>query len=214
MALATDLWMPTLKGRLPGAVDAFLLSELQNTIKDFCKDSTAWRGVVRGLDIVAGQRTVATNPVIPSERHVIGILRVYRTDIGLPMADKSHFPLIDGTIIGWTASGDDPSVIELGITPTANEVDALNAWVYYEPTDLATMTDVQMPVVLKRKFYEVIQDGVLGRMYAQPNKPYSNGQSAQYHLKRYRLKLHETRTQAALGFTPGAQNWAFPRFGR
>ena len=214
MALATALWMPRLLARIPGAVEAVVLDELKEVIKDFCKDSTSWRGVIRELDVVEGERLIPTNLTPATERKVIGILAVYHNAYGSALHDRSHFPMIDSWITGWTANGDDPSVIELGQLPTADVLGALSAWVYYEPTDIATMTDIEMPEILKRQFFEFIMDGVLGRMYAQPNKPYTNGPGAQFHSKRYRLKVGEARAHANAGFTSRAQNWFFPTWGR
>lgn len=211
MALATDSWLPLVQARVPGSIPAVVLAELQQTILDFCRDTTAWRGVERGYDILTGVRTVDLNRPAPPpgpDRKVIGVIALYKS--GLQQHDLTHFPVINGTIQGWTATGDDPAVIELPSVPLADALAAIDAWVYYEPTDIVTL--VALPVVFTTHYWETIYDGALARMFMQPDKPYSSGQAAGYHGKRYQLKKASARSRAAQGFTPSGQNWSYPNF--
>jgi hypothetical protein len=73
---------------------------------------------------------------------------------------------------------------------------------------------VFLPELLLDTHWEDIFDGVLGRMYAHPDKPYSDSGGSAYHLKRFRTRINQARDMANRGYTGNAQNWTFNRFGR
>jgi hypothetical protein len=214
VALATDLWMPYLLARLPGAAVDHTLAELRVAINDFCKESTAWRRPLRNVPTVIGSRNVPLNPQLgPSPTaKVIGVLKVYEGVLGKPLPDKTFFPMIDGSMEGWTSNADDPSIIELAAAPT--QAGSLSVLVYLAPNDVTTWTTTDAPPVMTFNFWEAIFDGALARMFVEPDKPYSSTAAATYHLKRYRSKTREALAQSLAGFTPNGQNWSFPQFGR
>lgn len=61
-------------------------------------------------------------------------------------------------------------------------------------------------------WFETLLDGVLGRLYSQPAKPYSNQQLGLNHLKLYRAGVQRARAEAQLGYTSGPGRWRFPLF--
>lgn len=74
--------------------------------------------------------------------------------------------------------------------------------------------NVTFPTDLFQQWFQVILDGVLGRLYAMPAKPYSSPQLADFHSKRYRAGVVRARTTAQAGYTEGAGRWGFPYFAR
>jgi hypothetical protein len=77
------------------------------------------------------------------------------------------------------------------------------------PTETATT----FPDVAAAKHYEALLDGLLGRLYGHPAKPYSNPQLATYHLNRFRNAIGEASAEQKQGGFAG-QNWTYPRFGK
>jgi hypothetical protein len=70
--------------------------------------------------------------------------------------------------------------------------------------------DVNFPPHLWTQWFETILDGTLGRLYAQPAKPWSNPQLAQYHGSRFRMGFNRARDIAARGYSNQHHTWAFP----
>jgi hypothetical protein len=56
-------------------------------------------------------------------------------------------------------------------------------------------------------------DGVLGRMFMMPAKPWSNKTQAAYHHKRFRNRMAFHKQEVTKGFSYGTPSWHFPRNG-
>lgn len=72
--------------------------------------------------------------------------------------------------------------------------------------------DTEFDVDLLSTWFETIVDGVLGRLYMQPAKPYSSQQLGLTHMKLYRAGVQRARAEAQLGYTSGPGRWMFPQF--
>jgi hypothetical protein len=64
------------------------------------------------------------------------------------------------------------------------------------------------------QWFEVILDGTLFRLYAQPSKPFSNAQLAMYHGKRFRAGMARARILAEKLHAGTGPTWAYPYFAR
>jgi hypothetical protein len=56
-------------------------------------------------------------------------------------------------------------------------------------------------------------DGVLGRLYGMPMKPWSNQTHAVYHARRFRNAMASRKQEAMRGFVYDMPRWRFPRVG-
>ena len=198
--------------RLPGASKTLVEEEVKRVIQNFCRESLAWRTMLYGFNISAGNREIEVVDGDGSEREVIQIFRVYYSRRQL--TPYSHTPWETSTDhpIGWTTKTNDPSTIVLSTIPLRSYTDVIDVWAALRPLD---PTDVAADMsLLENDFWEVIYDGALGRMFSQVEKPYMDNADAVYHLQRYRNGTRKARDQANRGFTGNAQNWTFPRFGR
>lgn len=72
--------------------------------------------------------------------------------------------------------------------------------------------DSNLPPHMWTQWFETILDGTKGRLYAQPAKPWSNPQLAQYHGARFRMGFNRARDIAARAYSNQQPNWAFPYF--
>lgn len=61
------------------------------------------------------------------------------------------------------------------------------------------------------KYSNGLLDGLLGRMMSQIAKPYSSGQVAMMHLKRFRSAMSSARVETTRQNLHGAQTWMFPQ---
>jgi hypothetical protein len=66
--------------------------------------------------------------------------------------------------------------------------------------------DNGLPEALFNQFFEVILNGVKGRLFGHPGKPYSSPQFAEYNMKRFRVGINLARGQAAQ-LNSGQQAW-------
>lgn len=57
-----------------------------------------------------------------------------------------------------------------------------------------------------------IMEGVLSRLYAMPEKPWTSKTLMEYHERRFRRGMAEVRLASNAGRVRGAQSWRFPRF--
>ena len=203
-------WRESLIPRLPGAITAYIDEEILRVIEQFCRESTAWRDTLYGFNITALNREI---PIINGDglsTTVLGILRVYYDQRQL--TNYSHTPWETTTSVptGWSTKSGDPSTVVLSTIPSQAHTGLIDTWVYQMPKTPLT----SLPDVILGEFWEIIFDGVLGRMFAQPDKPYTDVLTGGYHMTRYRTGTVKARDQANRGFTATAQNWVFHSFGR
>lgn len=206
-------WVNMLLPRLPGASKTLVEEEVKRTIDNFCRESTAWREMLYGFNITAGDREIPVVYDDGTEIEVVQLLRVYYSRQQLTPYSHAPFETSTNTPTGWTTKAGDPSTIVLTTIPTVSIADAIDVWVSLAPVNPASLADTSMNVLVT-DFWEVIFDGTLGRMFSQENKPYSNKADSLYHLTRYRNGTRKARDMGNRGFTGNAQNWTFPKFGR
>ena len=208
--MAIDSWTNLILPRLPGATKTLVEEEIKKTVDLFCRNSAAYRRMVYGYHVTAGDREVTLQIDDGTVDKVCQVLRIYYERRQL--TQYSHVPWEISTDVprGYTVKPQTTDVILLSTIPSRDLTDVLDAWVALVPLDIEN-NDNQL---LEQDFFEAIFDGALGRMYAQNNKPYSDQKLGVYHLSRYRNELRKARDMANRGFTGNAQNWTFPSFGR
>jgi len=198
--------MEKLVARIPSEPESIIQDELVSVIKDFCREGKPWRVRLDGYNTVAGQATVAINPVDADSKCIDILKAFYKSNELGQAAYRVHTPA-DGSPIGFTCPT--PDVITLIPTPSTSETGVLDVYVALVPLDPATF----VPDFFVTHHFEAILDGTLGQFYNQPMKPFHDRELAKYHLRRYRNKTREASDMAGRGYTPSAQDWAFPRFG-
>jgi hypothetical protein len=79
--------------------------------------------------------------------------------------------------------------------------------------DCESCSDWAIPDWMYDMFFQDWLDGVLGRMYAMPSKPWSNLQLAQYHSKRFRNEMAFRKQEAQRGYAYNVPTWRYPQSG-
>jgi hypothetical protein len=185
----TDPWqllMENLRTQLPGCKDSQIRLELFNTVDEACRTVNLWT------------QTVAV-PLI--EDHPTYRLAAPAGDI-IEVVDVSHASMI------LTDTVFDPISLYLDLGRDPDEKDLHTpVFVMLRLAPLRT-NDVAsyLPGNLWAQHHQLLLDGVLGRMMAQPAKPYSSPKLAEYHLRRFRNALQEVRVAT----TGGGTAWRFP----
>jgi len=210
MSIALSTWLKDILPRTPGLVRSVAKRELLLTVREFYEQSFAWRGTVGPLDILADQASYKLSPEEYDEQaDVIGIL--HATYDTFPLRKRSAAPS------DISRTGDRPhsyyatapDTIVLYPIPTADADDKLLVYVAFTPTLDAT----GLPEIASTLHREALFDGVLGRLFSHPAKPYSNPLLGQYHLKRFRSAIAGYAAKAKGGLVD-APSWCFPKFGK
>jgi hypothetical protein len=191
MALS-DRLMDNLRINLPGATDNAIRIELWNALDDFCREALAWREAIQ-ITLVPGTYTYE---VAPAGTEVVRAFSVDHTTFDVSTA-VFEFNTIAFTVAPTIADVVDPLFVVAALTPA-----------------LAQGADIEnlIPSDMWSRWHRAILAGTLGRMMAQPAKPYSNPQLAAYWQRKYQSDRAIARRSAATNDVQGAQLWRFPRF--
>lgn len=192
---------------LPGVVRAVAERELRLTLRDFFERSYAWRSVFT-VDAPAGDTAVwlqdAEDGDVNSD--VVGILHISFNGNALrKLAAKPDRGYGDTDLPTGFYMTSNPDEFKL-FPPLANaQAGAIEVHVALTPKIDATV----FPRQISTKYYEVLRDGFLSRMYSHPNKPYSAPVVAQQLRHNYKRRIGYYMAQAKQGYN-GAQAWSYP----
>jgi hypothetical protein len=158
---------------------------LWNTIEEFCLTSTYFRAQIPWV-MGPGTRDVDFNP-FSGEMQVCRILE-------------------QRGLIWWRVQP--PSVLVDSAPEVAQQRSGFG-YVALRPVSL----DHGLPGALFDDFFEVMLDGVKGRLASMPAKPYTSPDIAKYSLTRFRVGMQKARREA-IGAYSGQQAFRFPYFAR
>lgn len=203
MALAPDIarFMNNARLRLTGATDDVLQQELFNTMDDFFKGSNVW---CEDIDFTVPGGDPANT--------------IYFVTSDTPsLIDKLAwvFEVPPSSTIGRgaqiAAAMQVPGEITLRIQPSSPVV--------YRATLILTVQDpttrlgyVTFPAWVLAKYRDRILDGLLGKMYSQPSKPYTNTQLSVFHMRKFKIGIAGARVEWTRNNTYRQQAWRFPSF--
>ena len=136
MAASLEVFLPMVRGRLPGCPDMILYDAVRDACIEFCKRTRLLTEDV-AIDVVQGERTVE---LLPDTDTAWEVLKVWRTDGDVLTASNrqdiadSDYDIDSGTPRWYYLEGD--RLLVLGAYPNANET--LTARVTIRPKDTAT----------------------------------------------------------------------------
>lgn len=206
MSVSISVWLKDLLPRTPGIVRSVARRELILAAREFYRDSDSWSEIVESTFFADDDFSYE----VLSSQVDAEIVRVMAVEVnGTFLQPKVERPIgdrEDGTPHSWYPTG--PSSVDIWPTPEAYD-DTVRIRVKLIPTNEATV----LPDIAQTRHYDAILDGVLGRLYAHPAKPYSNPTLAEYHLRRFRAAIGVAKGEAIQGGFAG-QAWVYPRFGK
>lgn len=185
--------------RLPGALANAMQTEMFVVMDKFFKSSNIWREDIT-FEVAGQDPPNTTYTITPAGSSLINkLLWIYDvTDTTVVSPPQ----VMGGMRI--------PGEIVLSLQPAENRV--------YQATVVLTVTDptqrdgyVEFPDWILSKYRDVIEDGVLGRMMSQPNKPYTNLPLAQFHTRQFTSGVSTARVDAKTQNVYGAQTWRYPQ---
>jgi hypothetical protein len=206
-----DTWLKDILPHTPGLVRKVAKRELILTAREFYERSCAWRVVVGPKNMIADKRRYVMSPY-DAYADVVKVLSVEFE--GMPLMPVERRPQIidrmdqtsDIARYYWLEA---PDYVRLEPVPQTSVASSLTFYVVLTPKQTVS----HLPRIAATHHYDALLDGVLGRLFSHPAKPYSNPDLAQYRLTRFRAAIGSFAGMAKVGYS-GAQAWNFPRFGK
>jgi len=193
MSYATERLIKNARTSLPGSLDNVILLELYNVLDQFFKDSSIWTEEIP-FSVNAADPAGTVYYIEPES--VSTIVRL--------------FSVLDESDFRQRASMQLPGEVTLDTPPSqAGTFMANVALSIVDPTQRDGYPE--FPEWILTKYGMGILDGVLGRMMAQPAKPYTNTQLAAAHLMAFRRTISIAGTESLHRNVHNAQAWMFPQ---
>lgn len=186
--------MKNLRVKLPGSMDAAIQLELFNTMDAFFQRTNIWQEDI-SFTTVVNDTSYDVYPAASTS--VINRLMWVKDSDGI---------VIDATM----ATPGAPGTIDLRYAPSnARTLTATVALTTTDPVD--GDGNPVFPIWVLNKYNDVIEAGVLGRMYAQPAKPWSNLQLASFYQRKFDGGASEARVEVRRKNTYATGAWRFPQ---
>lgn len=235
----TDRLLQSVKLHAPGVTDPMLQIEAFNVLDEFFRRTSAWQLKIP-LELVEGQTEYAFPTPINSE--VVRVMGVAHNDIPVPSAGSQgalvqsslgvvesefQFPDGDARVLPDLSDVTEPSGLftwaiyrpdYISITAAPDEEQRkwpllVNMALTVGKTCLEDdCNEWDVPDWMWSTYFQDWYDGILGRLYMMPAKPWANPQQGTYHAKRFRNAMAHRKQEAVRGFVwaqPGP--WRFPR---
>ncbi len=172
--------------RLSGAPLETIKQELKGTLREFYVRSGAWVVESPAHTIRANRREYNFEP-----QQTGNVLAVYACEV-------------DGRRVGFTGTRE-PGTIQLAIAYSENKPKALVATLALRPKNYDIVPQETMTYD-----FDTILDGLTGRMFMMPDRPWSNSPQAGYYLKRFRTGQAQARERIRKLYTRNNLSYRFP----
>jgi hypothetical protein len=193
MSLATDRLVKNARNSLPGSLDGVILLELFNVLDQFFRESSVWTEEIPFSAFLADP---------PGTIHYIEPESV-STIVRL-------ISVIDATGFWQPVTMRIPGEVTF-TTPPSHE-GTMMATVILSIVDPVQRDGFpEFPAWVLEKYGLGILEGILGRMMAQPAKPYTNKDLAARHLIAFRRTISIASTESVHGNLMNAQTWKYPQ---
>lgn len=218
--IALGRWVQDARAYLPGIAVPIVQSELRQVILEFFRKAQPWLQELGPFDLAPGQRELKLNPLLDGEfvedgsievptQQVLYVKQVlFKGQVLSPLMAAGGSAAKEAT----TPSGyymPYPDLIRFVPIPTEEHLEAVTVYAVIGPKE----PEEHMPQMVGTHFYDIILDGLLGRLFMHPQKPYSNREMGMYRLSQFRGKCSAVRAAAERGFTNTSRVTKFPRFG-
>ena len=196
MSLVLDRLMKNARIALPGSLDNAISLELFNVLDQFFRDSGIWTEEIP-FTVLAGDPVGTIYYIEPA-----GVSSIVRL-IGVRNYDSFRqrcAMFIPGEVTFLSPPSNNDADVNYWATVVLSIVDPVMSDGYPE-----------FPEWIVEKYGIGILDGVLGRMMAQPAKPYTNRELAIAHLAAFRRTISHAGTESLHGNVHNAQAWVYPQ---
>lgn len=196
---------------LPGVTTPQVEEKLRSALKEFYLQSRAYRRVLGPLTITSAQPSLALDPVDANTR-VVWVRDAWLQDGSIKThlvkaACKLTEPRTGRPTHYWLDPAV-PSTLMLWPTPDVTLSNILHVEVALTVSDAATV----FPDLSVSHHFEAILNGAFARLYAMPNKPWTDQLVANRYSQLFRRACSELRTNGDLGYQHSSPPFRFPPF--
>jgi hypothetical protein len=193
--------MNSARVRLPGATDEAMQLELFSALDEFFKGSNVWQEDI-DVSIPANDPANTIYEVVPDGPALIDkLMWVYQV--------PSEPNIARGPQV--YAAMSIPGELTLANQPSTGVVYRVTVCLtVQDPTDRDGY--VAFPAWTLARYRNIMLDGLLGRMYSQPNKPWTNNQLSVFHMRKFKIGTASARVDMTRNNTYKQQPWRFPGF--
>lgn len=211
-----SLWLEELVAMAPGATNNTLKLAIRTSFREFCVRSGAWNREIAAISLEEG---VAGYEIPPQDdANVLYILNMFwlkdAAQYGvIPPAQAPYHNLMmrepSTRPQAFVGDMEAPQTFTLIPTPKESVEDAIKVFVALGPKD-PHIDDI--PTFFTSHHFDTLLDGAAHKLYAQPNKPYTNMVLAQFHGRKFNKAIANARDVARRQFTTAEHTWSFPRW--
>lgn len=203
-----DLLMSDVLAVAPGVAHDYARNVILRTTAEFFTVSGAWVEVIGPVHARPGLNEYLLKP---RGGMITYMTKLYYNETEIPFkqfpAAQSPMPFDeDKRFNGPMGYGIRPDLLALYAAPGHELGDTFTVVVAKTTCRDAT----KLPPEVATTWYEPIFDGVLGKLYAMPKKPWSNPQLSMYHLRRFRNGMAAARDAQRHNFTSAETTIKFP----
>jgi hypothetical protein len=194
-----DRLMDNARVNLPGALDGAIQLEIFNILNDFFQKTNLWTQDI-SFPVTTANTRGTTITVTPTTGLINRLMYVLNASMdaramSMPIPGSLLFVDVPNTTETWTAR------VALTVTdPIASSGDSIGF--------------PEAPAWILSKYNNGLLAGVLGNMYMQVSKPYTNSKMALMNVRKYGSMLSNAKSEARHQNLYGGQTWRFPGFAR
>lgn len=198
----------------PGAPDSLVDTQIQLVLRDFYTKSNAWRVTLGPFNVTTGIDTVQLNPV-DAYSSVLNVFRAYfypfpdANSVTPKFLSSSPLALVGGQPsqpnFFWMYT---PDTLVLYPKPEKVYGRILYAQVSLKPV----INSTQLPPIATEQHLDALVSGVLARLYAMPNKPFTAKDQAAVMARTYTREMLIARDHARRQYGSADTPMPFPRF--
>jgi hypothetical protein len=200
MTQPTTAWQQVLLSELPGATWEYVDQVLCEALNEFYTSTGSW---VEDLyyDLRAGRQIYNLNPVVGRDVEVLYVNAVFAEGVPRLLGEPEIMSHLEHG--AWVRPA---GVLHLNAAPRENVTRGLRVTVVLRPKLCAR--EVSDDAVLL--FFDTIKNGALGRLKAQPSRPWTDLAGAAVCQRRFRKGMAEARDIARRGTSRIESQWRFP----
>jgi hypothetical protein len=173
-------WITEASDGLPGCPKATIESAIRSIARDFCEKTLLWVKQLTPINVVLGTVEYTLTPLANS-----AIILVERAELSGTRLGENSMDLLDREQDSWRTETselateymvDPDKVLRLRETPTKDIANGLVVWAALKP---AVAQDI-VPDFLYNDYYEDILNGVRGKLFRIPSKPWTDIAMGEY----------------------------------
>ncbi len=194
-------WLPEVRVAVAGADDTLIQQQIAATIREFFTRST-WVEKLFPITLKDGQDRYFFNNMASYYAMYLMMAKIDDT----PIYIYPQEPIIYSNKTGVWMDGVNDQVV---VTPVPTEA-AVGSKLYLEASIKPKNNCGQVPDRVFEMFFDEILDGIKGRLYSMPSKPWSDRQMGLMHTRKFRSGIARARTAERTGYSSADTAWRYP----